>query len=124
MELFDVIGSIVSIRLPQRQEYNGESQKLIEIVLQDPDQRRVKYVHTVGEFCGCNSDLEVYKKYPNFMSAAVLFCKPKIYRGYDLYLLPHNFPYTCIEITKICYICTNYCLVHRTGTILVILEKN
>ncbi|CAH9087315.1 unnamed protein product [Cuscuta epithymum] len=77
-QLFDVIGSIVSIHLPEPQQSNGETQKLIEVVLEDPDQRRVKCT-LWGNFV--DAILEGYKKYPNFMLAAVLFCKPKIYKG-------------------------------------------
>ncbi|CAH9130022.1 unnamed protein product [Cuscuta epithymum] len=77
-ELFDIIGSIRSIHYPRPHEFNGKCQKLCEIGLEDHGQRTFKCT-LWGPFVDVIK--ENHEKYPNFMLAAILFCKPKVYKG-------------------------------------------
>ncbi|CAH9085720.1 unnamed protein product [Cuscuta epithymum] len=77
-ELFDIIGSVRSIHFPRPRENNGATQKLVEMVLEDPDQQKIRCTLWADFVDAIRRGVE---KTPNFMLIVVQMVHPRLYKG-------------------------------------------
>ncbi|CAH9123139.1 unnamed protein product [Cuscuta epithymum] len=81
-EMFDIIGSVRSIHFPRPRERDGATQKLVELVLEDPNQQTIRCTLWADFVDAIRRGVE---KTPNFMIVVVLMVHPRLYKG-DVYM--------------------------------------